>query len=177
MWRQLGLSGVAEPAWDEFAPRRLPGGLTAAKPEPIFPRIDIDKVKAQQAQRQAVEAEEKQAASEAARRDNMISFKEFQRIDLRVGKVVEAQRIEGTDKLLKLMVDIGEEEPRQIVAGLAPAFGPEDLLGKNVVIVANLEPARIRGVESRGMLLAAGEDEPLALVVVDRDCPPGTKVR
>ncbi len=185
IWRQMGLAAQgAEMKWEEFAPRRLPDGLTAHEPKPIFPRIDIAKVEAAEAERK--KAEEAVARAKAAKgsqpgekgdRSAMISFEEFMRIDLRVGKVVEAERIEGTDKLLRLMVDIGEQEPRQIVAGLAPAFGPEDLLGKNVVIVANLEPARIRGVESRGMLLAAGEDQPLGLVIVDRDCPPGTKVR
>ena len=204
IWRQLGLSEQgAQMKWEDFAPRRLPDGLRAAKPKPIFPRIDIAKVEAAEAERKKEEAQAEAAAEKAASevsaakaaeqttagqkaqetaektgdKSTMISFKEFMRIDLRAGKVVEAERIEGTDKLLKLMVDIGEDEPRQIVAGLAPAFGPEDLVGKNVVIVANLEPARIRGVESRGMLLAAGEEEPVGLVILDRDVPPGTKVR
>ena len=106
-----------------------------------------------------------------------ITFEQFKQMDLRVGQVKEAERVPGADKLLKLLVDIGEPEPRQIVAGIAQEFNPRELLDKRVIIITNLEPATIRGVESRGMLLAAGEQAPLALLTTDAECPIGTKIR
>jgi len=105
-----------------------------------------------------------------------INFEEFQKIDLRVGKIIEAEKIEGTDKLLKLKVDLGEEE-RQLVAGIAKFYQPEDLIGKEIVVVANLEPKTLRGVESQGMLLAADVEGKPVLLKPDQEVPPGTKIR
>ena len=105
-----------------------------------------------------------------------INFEEFQKIDLRVGKIIEAEKIEGTDKLLKLKVDLGEEK-RQLVAGIAKFYQPEDLIGKEIVVVANLEPKNLRGVESQGMLLAADVEGKPVLLKPDQEVPPGTKIR
>jgi len=105
-----------------------------------------------------------------------INFEEFQKIDLRIGKVIEAERIEGTDKLLKLKVDLGEEK-RQLVAGIAKFYQPEDLIGKEIVVVANLEPKIFRGIESQGMLLAADVEGKPVFLKPDEEVPPGTKVR
>jgi len=105
-----------------------------------------------------------------------INFEEFQKIDLRVGKIIEAEKIEGTDKLLKLKVDLGEEK-RQLVAGIAKFYQPEDLIGKEIVVVANLEPKTLRGVESQGMLLAADVEGKPVLLKPDQEVPPGTKIR
>ena len=105
-----------------------------------------------------------------------INFEEFQKIDLRVGKIIEAEKIEGTDKLLKLKVDLGEEK-RQLVAGIAKFYQPEDLIGKEIVVVANLEPKILRGVESQGMLLAADVEGKPVLLKPDQEVPPGTKIR
>jgi methionyl-tRNA synthetase len=105
-----------------------------------------------------------------------ISIEEFAKLDLRAGKVVNAQKVPGKDKLLVLQVDIGTET-RTVVAGIAQEFAPEELVGRQVVLVANLEPKRIGGVVSHGMILAAGEEKALALVTLDREVPPGTKVR
>jgi len=105
-----------------------------------------------------------------------ISIEEFAKLDLRVGKVVNAQKVPGKDKLLALQVDIGTET-RTVVAGIAQEFAPEELIGKQVVLVANLEPKRIGGIVSHGMILAAGEEKALAIVTLDREVPPGTKVR
>ena len=106
----------------------------------------------------------------------MLSFQEFQSIDLRLAKVLEASAVEGAKKLLKLRVDLGGGDVRQIVAGVAAAYRPEDLVGKTIVVVANLEPAKIRGIESQGMLLAAVGESTLALLVPDKELPAGTKV-
>ncbi|MGQ0507918.1 MAG: methionine--tRNA ligase [Myxococcaceae bacterium] len=106
-----------------------------------------------------------------------IDFEQFAKVQLRVGKVLAAERIPKADKLLKLTVDLGEGTPRTIASGIAASFAPEQLVGRNVMVVANLKPRAIRGVESRGMLLTAGvEGEPLKLVDPG-DVPPGTEVK
>jgi len=106
-----------------------------------------------------------------------ISFEEFAKMDIRVGKVVEAEKVAGAKKLVKVLVDIGEAEPRQLVAGIAEYVNPESLRGKNVVVLTNLEPKKFMGLESRGMLLAADVNGKPALLTVEGDVPPGTRVR
>jgi methionyl-tRNA synthetase len=106
-----------------------------------------------------------------------LSFDKFLQTELRVARIVAAERVEGTDKLLRLQLDVGEFGPRQIVAGIAAAYETDQLIGKRIVIVANLKPARIRGVESQGMLLAADLDGRPILATFDEDVPPGTRVR
>jgi methionyl-tRNA synthetase len=98
-------------------------------------------------------------------------------MDLRVARVLTAEPVPKAKKLLKLTVDVGEGEPRQVVAGIAETFRPEELIGRSVIFLANLKPATIRGVTSQGMILAAGADAVLGLSAVDRDLPPGTKIR
>jgi len=106
----------------------------------------------------------------------MVNFNEFQKIDLRVAKIVEAEKVEGADKLLKLKVDLGEEK-RQLVAGIANFYQPEDLIGKEIVVVTNLEPKTLMGIESQGMLLAADVKGQPVLLKPDKEVPPGTKIR
>ena len=107
-----------------------------------------------------------------------LTIDEFARVQLRAGKVVEASAHPNADRLLVLKVDIGSEV-RQIVAGIAKYYDPRDLVGKTIVIVANLKPAKLRGVESQGMLLAASTDDDsvLRLVTVDGDIAPGSAIR
>lgn len=106
-----------------------------------------------------------------------ITIERFTEIELRTARVLAAERVPGTDRLVRLDVDLGREQ-RQIVAGVGQHYGPEQLVGRTIVIVANLEPATIRGVCSQGMLLAASEGSRLALVTVDGgDFPPGAVVR
>ncbi len=106
-----------------------------------------------------------------------MTIDEFQKSDLRVGKIVSAERVEGSEKLLKLQVDIAEPEPRQILSGIAKAYAPEDIVGKSVVIIANLEPRMMMGEESNGMLLAAhGVDGSPVLFFPASDVPPGAKI-
>lgn len=106
----------------------------------------------------------------------MLSFDEFKKLDLRLARVLDARKVEGTDKLLSLKVDLGGGDERPMVAGIAERYDPEALVGRTIVVVANLEPAKIRGVESRAMLLAATGGDSIAVVVPDKDLPPGTKV-
>lgn len=105
-----------------------------------------------------------------------ISIDEFKKVVLRVGKVLAAERVPKSSKLLKLQVDIGTEQ-RQIVAGIGTKYAPEDMVGKRVIIVANLKPAKLMGVESQGMVLAAGDDEVSALLTTIEDVPPGSKIK
>ena len=104
-----------------------------------------------------------------------MTIDEFQKADLRVGKVVAAERVEGSEKLLKLQVDIGE--PRQILSGIGKVYKPEELVGKLIVMIANLEPRMLMGMESRGMLLAAhGEEGRPVILSVAGGVPPGSKI-
>ncbi len=106
-----------------------------------------------------------------------IAYADFMKTDLRIGRVLTAAAVPKAKKLLHLSVDLGEAAPRSIVAGIAEAYAPEALVGKQVIVVANLEPATIRGIRSEGMILAAGDDSILGLSALDRDVPPGTRVR
>jgi methionyl-tRNA synthetase len=106
-----------------------------------------------------------------------IKIDEFNRLELRVGIVLSAQAVPKAKKLLQLSVDLGEPAPRSIVAGVAEAYAPDQIVGKQVIVVANLEPATIRGVASQGMILAAGDAQILGLSALDRDVPAGTRVR
>ena len=106
----------------------------------------------------------------------MVSFDEFQKLELRVAKIVSAEDVPGKDKLFKLEVDAGEEGNRTLVAGLKPDYSAKDLVGKSIIIVANLEPATIAGIESNGMLLAAETEGMVALLSTDKELPAGAKV-
>ena len=105
-----------------------------------------------------------------------VSIEEFSRIDLRVGKVISAERIPKTKRLIKLIVDLGAEK-RQIIAGLGEWYSPEYFVGKYVIIVANLKPKKIRGVESQGMILAADAPGKPVILTVAEEVPVGTRVR
>ncbi|HDI32120.1 MAG TPA: methionine--tRNA ligase subunit beta [Thermofilum sp.] len=104
-----------------------------------------------------------------------IKIDEFKRLDIRVGKVIEARKIPTSRKLLLLKVDLGNEI-RQVIAGIANEYSLEELKGKEVVLLANLEPKRIMGYESQGMILAAVADNKPVLIIPDREVPPGTRV-
>ena len=106
----------------------------------------------------------------------MITFDEFNRTDIRIGTILSAEKIAGTDKLMKLEVDIGSEK-RTLAAGIADRYTPEDLQGKQIPILVNLEPKTIKGVESQGMILVAEFGNDYVLLKPERDVPPGTKVR
>ena len=101
---------------------------------------------------------------------------EFMRVDLKVAKILSAERVKGTTKLIHLKIDLGSEQ-RDLVAGIATRYKPEELVGKNIVVVANLEPKKIREYVSQGMLLAADAPDGPHVLFVDDDVPPGTRVR
>ena len=106
---------------------------------------------------------------------HLIDINEFAKVKLKTAKVLTAERVEGADKLLKLQIEVGSEK-RQLIAGVAQFYTPEDMVGKTIVIVANLKPAVIRGIDSAGMLLAAKAGKKLALVTVDGDIPSGASI-
>ena len=108
--------------------------------------------------------------------DDRISIDDFSKVELKTAEVLEVEKVEGADKLLKLQIKVGEEN-RQIVAGIAEHYSPEELVGKKIVVVANLKPAVIRGVESNGMLLAVSTKDSVILVTPeDTDVPSGLRI-
>ena len=149
----------------------LQEGAAVTKGAALFPRVDSARVEQIKQKSKAPAAD--QPLPQAAEL-GPISFEEFKKIDLRVGVVKHAERVPKSKKLLKLRVDIGEE--RQIVAGIAQTHAPEAIIGKRVIIVANLQPAKLMGVESHGMLLAAGDGETLRLLTTEDPIRPGSKV-
>ena len=190
--------GDAAMAWPEPAAGRVlpqaPAGLTARAPSPLFPRLDdklqqviLDKIVPPDAAAAAPPAAAPApgapapAASVAAEPRSAapapIKIDDFARIELRVGTVLSAAAVPKAKKLLQLSVDLGEPGPRSIVAGIAETYAPDQIVGKQVIVVANLEPATIRGIASQGMLLAAGDGQVLGLSALDRHVPPGTRVR
>ena len=140
-------------------------GIKVSRGEPIFPRVDTKKQKQPQPK---VEAKPQQKTQKKTA--NLISFADFQKLDLRVAHILAAEPIAGADRLLKLQVDLGTEK-RQLVAGIAEHYTAEALVGKQVIIVANLEPATIRGVESQGMVLA-GSGDSVVLATLEKEMPP-----
>ncbi len=191
LWRQLGISeDPANGDLSAFRWGRLPPGQPIARGEALFPRVDkkaylyrIPEPQAgtETAARPAAPSREKEKKVEPmtppASEVSMVDISEFRRIQLKVGKIVAAEKVEGARKLLKIQVDVGGEV-RQIVSGIADKYAPEALLGKQIVVVTNLVPATIRGVESRGMLLAAEDAGGAATIVTFEEAvPPGSSVR
>jgi methionyl-tRNA synthetase len=189
--RQLGRAadeGKWPDAWG------WPGGTLAA-PVPVFPRVEPERQAAlisrwvpAEAGAPAIAAPTSAAAAspgapapaKAAHAEAAppveIAMDDFAKLELRTAKVVSAERVPKADKLLKLVLDVGAEQ-RTVVSGIAGAYAPEALVGKTVIYLANLKPAKIRGVVSQGMILAAGDADVLGLSALDRDVPPGTRVR
>jgi len=110
--------------------------------------------------------------------DNKISIDDFKKVDMRVGKILSIEKIPNRDKLYKLQVDIGEEKPRQIITGLVPYYSTDELLGKQIIVLANLKPAKFAGEISEGMLLAAESEDHSKCVIltVDKEIEVGTRI-
>lgn len=106
-----------------------------------------------------------------------ISYEDFSKLELRVGQIMTAEKVDGSDKLVKLTVDVGDEAPRTLVAGIGKVYSPDQLAGRKIIVLCNLAPKKLKGIESQGMLLAAGEtSESLALLSPSHDMPVGTRV-
>jgi methionyl-tRNA synthetase len=168
--RKLGqMLGLGKRRWDDAAQPAIPRELGPT--EILFAKFDDSVIRAQSAKLGVSATGPAEPAEERA----MVSFDEFKKLELRVARVKAAEPVPGATKLLKLLIDLGTEE-RQIVAGIARTYLPEELVGKSIVVVANLVPAVIRGVESNGMLLAAVCGETVVVVQPAGNVPPGTPV-
>lgn len=154
----------------------LPAAVKVKPGQGLFPRIEKPmKVEVEV----KVKEKQKAKATSKAREDGVIEIidiSDFSKVDLRVAEIIRAERVEDTDKLMKIQVNLGNEE-RQIVAGIAQHYTPEDLVGKKVVVIANLKPAKLRGVESQGMLLAASDTETISILTPLKDVAIGSKVK
>lgn len=149
----------------------LQEGVAVSKGDALFPRVDSEKIK--EMKEKAMTAKTDQA-SEPEGKVDLLSFDDFKRVDLRTGIVKHAESVPKSKKLLKLIVDIGEE--RQVVAGIAQTHAPEDVIGKQVIIVANLQPAKLMGIESQGMVLAVSDGADLSLLTTEQPVAPGRRV-
>ena len=184
IYEQLGLGKqesflLADAEWGKLAT-----GTKVQKGDPLFPRIEVTedgdtviaatkKTAAKPAKAEAPKAEAKKAAPAAA---DEITIEDFAKLDLRVATIVAVERVPKTDKLLKLQVKIGDEE-RTIVSGIAQHYEPEALIGRNVIVIANLKPAKLRGIESRGMVLAASDGEGNLVLADAPGIASGSKVK
>ena len=158
---------------------KTPVGIQINKPEQLFPRIEIEEekpeVKKEVKENKKAKKEEPKAPEKAKENeDGMIGIEDFSKVDLRVVEILAAEPVPKTDKLMKIQVSLGDEE-RTVVSGIAKFYKPEDLIGKHVVLVANLKPAKLRGVMSHGMLLAASKGDELQ--IVETTMPVGSKVK
>lgn len=175
IYSQIGLEGnlsKMNPADLKYG--ELPVGLEIGKTQGVFPRLDPNKImKAIEAKKQ-----EERQAKEAAE-NNYIGIEDFIKVELKVGEVLECEPVPKSDKLLKCKVDLGEENPRQILAGMAQHYTPEEMVGKKIVVVANLKPRKMMGMESQGMICAAsvGKDDKPVLATVMEDTPNGARLR
>ncbi|MGW8320004.1 MAG: methionine--tRNA ligase [Thermodesulfobacteriota bacterium] len=171
LFAQLGLPDRPDklPAEAPATWGQIPPGTKVRKPKPLFPRIVVEE--------EGSEPPEKPKAKqkEDSKKEEEVTIDQFDRFDLRAGRIIQAERVPNTEKLLKLTVDIGER--RTIVASIGKALAPEEVQDRTVVVIANLKPVRIRGILSEGMLLAAGTDEALSLVTLSGHVAPGEKIR
>jgi methionyl-tRNA synthetase len=168
VWELLNLPGtVEEQNWDDAANINLSEGHLINKPKILFAKIEDDVIEQ--------EIEKLNDTGKMQPQSENISFEEFQKIDLRVATIKEAEKVKKTDKLLKLKIEVGDIT-KTIVAGIAEHYEPENLIGKQIVVVNNLQPATIRGIESQGMLLAARENNQLTLLTTDININNGSKI-
>jgi methionyl-tRNA synthetase len=204
IWRQLGIDSQPElQTWDSAKTwGKLPAGSRVSRGEMLFPRLDVEKELAfidastEAARRQAEENKKKQEAlrgegkaddakaqaekaaqSEAAQEQREpISIDDFAKVELRVAEVIACRKHPNADKLLILQLDVGDEQ-RQVVSGIAKYYTPEEMVGKKVLLVANLKPVKLRGEISQGMILAASAGDQLTLATVDESMPNGAVVK
>ncbi len=169
MRQQLGLEAKGNaPMWSEtLSGGGFPTGTRIQKGPALFPRIETEKTKP--------DLTSQKPKTTAVSNPDTLSFEEFQKWDLRVARVLSAERVPKSKKLIKLEVDLGEK--RTLVAGIGQDYTPEELLGKVIVVVANLEPTKLMGVESRAMLLAARDEKGLKLIAPEGEILPGTRVK
>ena len=175
IFRMLGLAG-RDPGPEDLVWGRLEPGSPLGAVEPLFPRIEKERTvsDSKPPTPPPIETTTTQAAPPPVA--DKLDIADFAKVELRVGRIQSAEKVAGSKKLVKLMVDLGGEV-RQLVAGIADAYAPESLPGKTVAVVANLKPAKLMGVESNGMVLAASLDGKAVLCTFDGEVPPGTRIK
>jgi methionyl-tRNA synthetase len=182
--QRLGITDTKEFNWDDTVWSGAVTGKTATHGDAVFPRYDVSasaeapvdlkpSAVSKKSERKSGSGEEHTPIQPDE--DGMITFNDFKNVDLRTAKVLEAEPVEDTDKLMKLRIQIGDEE-RQLVAGIKQHYTAESLVGRTIIIVANLQPAKIRGIESQGMLLAVREGESLSLLTTDDNVASGNRI-
>ncbi len=172
---RLGVTDADSVSWDSVEWGESLAGKSAAYGDALFPRYQkLIQQETKPTVKQQPKKEKKAKVAEETG-DGLISFNQFKQIDLRTAVVLEAEPIEDTDKLMKLKIDLGTEQ-RQLVAGIKQNYTPEQIIGKTIIVVANLQPAKIRGVESNGMLLAVREGDELRLLTPNDQVSPGLRV-
>ncbi len=173
IWKQLGIEQSFEDVRLEDIKTfgGIPAGMHIGEAEQLFPRIEVEKTEAPAKEKVSKKNAPKQAEE---KNSDEITFDTFSKIHLKVVKILAAEKVENADKLLKVTVDLGDEQ-REVVSGISKYYEPDDLVGKNVVMVINLKPTKIRGIMSQGMILAASKDD--ALKVVSVDMPVGSVVK
>ncbi len=174
IWKMLNLNDdIVKSGWDSAYQLSLKPGHQLGEPEILFRKIEDSEIEEEIKKLKIASGE---ITEEKIEFKPQITIEEFQKIDIRVADVVECERVKNSEKLLKLKVKIGNEE-RQIVAGIGKHYSPEELVGKKVIVVANLKPAKLMGIESQGMLLAAVKDEKLTLITTLGEIESGSQVR
>lgn len=172
VWAQLGCEAAANSKWTAVAWGGTVPGQQVKRGEALFPRIETKELIAAE----PAKKEKKAAAAEDSPKTEEITIEDFAKLDLRVAEVLSCEKVEKADKLLKLDIRIGEET-RSIVSGIAKHYSPEELVGKKVIVVANLKPAKLRGIMSQGMILAASEGDILEVLSITKDLPSGSRVK
>jgi methionyl-tRNA synthetase len=177
VWRMLGFASSLEKSkWSEIATQRIPDGQKLLPAELLFRKIEDDQIEKEiSALHQLSKKHEKKFPISYSPLKEKITIDQVAQLDLRVGKVLSAEPIPKSKKLLKLTVDLGFEK-RTIVSGIYQQYSPDQIIGKNIVVIANLQPATIMGVESQGMLLAGSGEEMLEIISVDK-LPPGSIIK
>jgi methionyl-tRNA synthetase len=174
IWRMLDQKGDVEKAsWQSIGQADIPAGHLLGDIEILFEKIPDKTIKNEIAKLQKMQQESPVKNKEEE--PNLISIDDFKKVELKSAKVLAVEKVEGADKLLKLQIEVGEEK-RQLVAGIAQHYDPEELIGKTIIIVANLQPAKIRGVESQGMLLAVSDGDSLSLLTSDKPVGSGKSI-
>jgi methionyl-tRNA synthetase len=178
-WKMMGHdTDVHDQSWEAIAAMQLPAGHKLGKTEILFKKLEEKEIQPEIERLQKIKDKLNGVADEPEKeKEPRITIDDLSKVQFKVARVLEAEKVEKANKLLKLQIQIGDEK-RQIIAGVAQHYSPEDMIGKKIVVVANLQPATIRGIESNGMLLAAeDEDGVLSLVGLDRDVKDGAKIR
>jgi len=179
IFRQLGIQDESLQQWESILKQGLvPAGTHVVKGDPIFPRLDVKaEIETIKNMMEKPPEESKKKPKQQDDEKEQVLYDDFMKLDFRVGEVLAAEKMKKADKLLKLQIDLGKEK-RQIISGIAEHYTPEDLVGKKVIVVANLKPAKLRGEMSEGMILS-GEDEngKLVLATVEADLPNGSVVK